>query len=145
MRTRYMVLLPIALLLAQRVVFSQSHPPVYRVIVHPSNPNSSFDRRLLGEAFLKRVTRWPNDEVIHPVDLDAASPVRRRFSEEVVRRSVTAVKSYWQQQIFSGRDVPPPELDNDEQVVRFVLKDPGAVGYVSVDANLNGAKVLSVK
>jgi ABC-type phosphate transport system substrate-binding protein len=117
----------------------------YRLIVNPANANASVERRFLSDAFLKKVTRWPNGDVIKPVDLGASSPVRRAFSDEVVGRTVEAVKSYWQQAIFSGHDVPPPELDSDDDVVRYVLKHPGAVGYVSPTANLAGAKILSTR
>jgi len=59
---------------------------------------------------------------------------------------VEAVRRYWQQCIFSGRSVPPPELDSDEAIVRYVAKYRGAVGYVSADAKLGDrdVKVLAV-
>jgi ABC-type phosphate transport system substrate-binding protein len=117
----------------------------FQMIVHPSNPATAVDRHFVADAFFKKVTRWPHDEAIRPADLDADSPVRRRFSEQVLRRSVASVKIYWQQLVFSGRDVPPPELDSDWQVVRFVLKHPGAIGYISPGASLEGAKVLTVR
>ena len=120
-------------------------PPVYVVIVHPKNPSTVVTRGFLEDAFLKKITRWPNDQVIRPVDLVASSPVRRKFTEDVLSRSVEGVKGYWQQRIFSGRDVPPPELDNDEDVVRYVLKHEAAVGYVSGRANLGEAKTVDVK
>lgn len=119
--------------------------PGFQMIVHPSNPTTVVDRRFVVDAFLKKVTRWPHDEVIRPADLESDSPVRRRFSEQVLKRSVAAVKTYWQQLVFAGRDVPPPELDGDWQVVRFVLKHPGAIGYVSPGASLEGTKVLMVR
>ena len=83
--------------------------------------------------------------MIRPVDQSADSAVRRRFSEEVLQRSVTAVRSYWQQVIFSGRDVPPPELAGDGTVLEFVRNHTGAVGYISGSASSAGAKVLSVR
>jgi len=119
-------------------------PPAYQVIVHPKNPLTSVGRKFLEDAFLKKTTRWAHDKVIRPADLTPKSPVRRRFSKEVLDRSIAAVKAYWQQRIFSGHDVPPPELDTDEQVVAFVLKHDGAVGYVSGTANLRAAKALTV-
>ena len=117
----------------------------YRVIVNSANPSSALDRKFLTDAFLKKTTRWPTGELIRPVDLGSDSPVRRRFSEEVLNRSVSAVKSYWQQLIFSGRAIPPPEMDNDEEVLRYVAKYPGAVGYVSSVGEMTGVKVVSVK
>ncbi len=69
--------------------------------------------------------------MIRPADLVPGSPARRKFTEEILKRSVEAVRGYWQQRIFSGRDVPPPEVETDEEVVKYVLKYTGAVGYVS--------------
>jgi len=103
------------------------------------------DRKFLSEAFLKRTTRWPGGAAIKPVDLGSDSPVRRRFSEDVLNRSVSAVKSYWQQMIFSGRAIPPPELETDEEVVRYVSKHAGAIGYVSGAGDLPGVKVVTLK
>jgi len=120
-------------------------PAPYRVIVNAGNPATTVERRYLADVFLKKVSRWPSDELIRPVDLSASSSLRRRFSDEVLKRSVAAVKSYWQQQVFSGRGVPPPELDSEEQVVRYVLDHSGAVGYVSGTAHIEGAKVLNVR
>jgi hypothetical protein len=119
--------------------------PAYRIIVHPNNPAPAVERTFLQDAFLKKTTSWPGGEVIRPVDLAANSPVRRRFSDDILRRSVEAVKGYWQQRIFSGRDVPPPELEADEEVVKYVLRHDGAVGCVSGGAALGGSKALAVQ
>jgi ABC-type phosphate transport system substrate-binding protein len=116
----------------------------YRVIVHPRNPVASAERIFVADAFLKKTTRWRHGEAIRPVDLVDSAP-RRKFTEDVLTRSVSAVRSYWQQQIFSGRGIPPPELDSDQDVVKFVLHNPGAIGYVSGHADLAGAKVLQVR
>ena len=126
-------------------VVRAASPPPFVVIVNPANPTTTVDPSFLEDAFLKKVTHWPDDEPIKPVDLASSSPVRRRFSEDVVKRSVEAVKGYWQQRIFSGRDVPPPELDSEEDVVKYVLRYRGAVGYVSPSTNLNGSHVLVVR
>ena len=117
----------------------------YRVVVHPTNPAGAVDRRFLSQAFLRKTNSWAHGESIRPVDLPPDSPVRRRFCDDIHGRSVAAVKSYWQQIIFSGRGLPPPELPSDEDVVRFVGRHRGAVGYVSGTADLRAVKVLAVK
>jgi ABC-type phosphate transport system substrate-binding protein len=120
-------------------------PPPYLVIVNTANPTIRASRGFVSDAFLKKTTRWPNDDVIRPVDQAEDSAVRRRFSEDVLRRSVAAVKSYWQQIVFTGRDLPPPELGSDDEVVTFVTKHPGAIGYVAGDARIVGVKILLVE
>jgi ABC-type phosphate transport system substrate-binding protein len=117
----------------------------YQVIVNPSNPSTVLDQSFVEDAFLKKTTHWSNDDVIRPADLVSNSAVRRKFTEDLLKRSVEAVKGYWQQRIFSGRDVPPPEFETDDDVVRYVLKYGGAIGYVSGGANLNGSKVVTVR
>ena len=118
--------------------------PEFIVIVHPDNPQNAATREFLADAFLKKTTRWSHDETIRPVDLRPSSATRRYFSDRVLKRSVAAVRSYWQQRIFSGRGVPPPELDDERSAVHYVLKYPGAVAYVAGDTKLEGAKVLAI-
>jgi ABC-type phosphate transport system substrate-binding protein len=117
----------------------------FRVVVHPDNPSGPATREFLADAFLKSATHWSDGEAIRAVDLKPDSPTRTNFSSGVLRRSIAAVRSYWQQRIFSGRDVPPPELDSDDAVVKYVLEHRGAVGYVSGAAKVRGAKVVFSK
>lgn len=126
-------------------VSGEPRPPVYEVIVNPGNSMTTVNRQLLADAFLKKTTEWPGGETVKPVDLPPGSPVRNRFSEEVIHRSVAEVKGYWQQRIFSGRDTPPPELDSDEEVVGYVMKHQGGVGYVSGGASIGGARIVGVR
>jgi ABC-type phosphate transport system substrate-binding protein len=118
--------------------------PSFRVIVNPSNRQASASRDFLVELFLKKITRFDDGEVVRPVDQRPDSAVRRAFSESVLKRSVLVVKTYWQQRIFSGRGVPPPELDSDAAVVDYVRKHRGGIGYVSGACELGGTKVLAV-
>ncbi len=142
-------LVAVALCAICATVHAQARPagpaPDFIIIVHPSNESTAVERSFLEEAFLKKITQWPSGEVIRPVDLGPSSPVRRKFSEQILNRSVEAVKGYWQQRIFSGRDTPPPELETDDDVVAFVLKHEGGIGYVSGAAALHGARPLGVK
>lgn len=116
--------------------------PAFHVIVNPANPSTVVDRAFVAQAFLKKVRRWPDGQTIFPVDLTRDSAVRREWSLELLGRSVEAVKNYWQQLIFAGRDLPPPEMPSETEVVTYVLHNPGAIGYVSGAAQLHGAKVL---
>jgi ABC-type phosphate transport system substrate-binding protein len=137
--------LTLAVFLAPSYAQRAERPAVpYQVIVHPSNAAATVGRPFLEDAFLKKVTMWPNGQVILPADLAPSSRVRRQFTEDVLKRSVGAVRAYWQQRIFSGRDLPPPEFESDDDVVKYVLRREGTVGYVSGAANLNGCKVLTV-
>lgn len=138
-------LLIATMLLLSLTALAQPSGAPYRMIVHPKNAAASVERDFVADAFLKKVTRWPSGAAIRPVDLDGKSHTRQKFVEIVLQRSMSAVRSYWQQQIFSGRNIPPPELDSDEAVIAFVLKYEGAIGYVSADCKVDAVKVVTVR
>ena len=122
---------------------SAASPP-FRVIVNAANPRPRISRDFVANAFLRKTSRWPHGEMIRPVDQDSGAGARQKFSQDVLRRSVGAVRIYWQQLIFSGRGLPPPELESDQDVIRYVARNNGAIGYVSGSAEVGGVKVVSL-
>ena len=116
----------------------------YRVVVNIDNPADSITKQQLSHLLLKKRSKWEHGEPADPVDLNSGSPIREAFSKDVHGRSVSSVKNYWQRQIFSGRGVPPPEVESDAAVVSYVASRPGAVGYVSPRASLDGVKVVTI-
>jgi hypothetical protein len=141
---RVRLLAPLVLIALAVSPAAAEDTPHFRVVVHPSTPGTHVSREFLANAFLKNVTRWPNDQPLRPVDLKVDALARKHFSETILRRSVAAVKAYWQQRIFSGRGVPPPALDTDNAVLEYVKSHPGAVGYISGATAAGSAKVLIV-
>jgi ABC-type phosphate transport system substrate-binding protein len=117
----------------------------FRIIVNAANSTTELPADVAIKVFLKQSLKFPNGTAAQPVDQGKASPVRVAFTRAVLGRPVTAVESYWQQQIFSGRDVPPPAKSTDDEVVAFVKANAGGIGYVSGGAALAGVKVVTVK
>lgn len=117
----------------------------YVVIVHPDNPVDSLSKDELSKLFLKRMTKWKTGDAVTPVDQPQASAIRSAFSKSVLGKPVGAVVSYWQQQIFTGRDVPPAEKAGDAAVIAFVRANAGAIGYVSSGSAASGVRVVPVR
>lgn len=116
----------------------------YQIVIHAENPASALEKGQVSNFLLKKKSRWSDGTPVDPVDLPSDSPVRAALSEDVHGRSVSSIKNYWQRQIFSGRNVPPPELDDDAAVIDYVRSNPGAIGYVSQSTGTSGVKVLQV-
>jgi ABC-type phosphate transport system substrate-binding protein len=115
------------------------------VIVHPKNEVTKLDKKTIADAFLKKRTQWNDDQVMQPVDQTKKSSVRGAFSNRILDRSVSSVRTYWNQLVFSGRAVPPPEVESDAAVVAYVAANPGAIGYVTSAANVKSVKIIQVK
>ncbi len=116
----------------------------FRIVVNPSNPVASLTVEDVGRIFLKKATKWENGMTIAPVDQGSSARVRGVFSDAVHGRSASAIVSYWQQQIFSGRGVPPVEKQSDAEVIEYVRAHPGAIGYVSPGATTAGVRVIEI-
>lgn len=142
MRTRLLALLVPALLAIPAPALPAD---AFRVIVHPSNVATSVSRRELSEIYLKKVTRWPGGEAVHPVEPPEASMTRAYFLSAVIGKSAFAVRMFWNRRVFEGRDVPPVEKRSEEEVVAYVRSTRGAVGYVSVETPVPGVKVVELR
>ena len=117
----------------------------FKIIVHEANPVSSISKETAARMFVKKIQKWDNGSKLSPVDQATSRPVREAFSLAVHGKKVAWIKSYWQKMVFSGRATPPPELDSDAQVLDFVRRNSGSIGYVSPGTSLgSGVKVLRV-
>ncbi len=138
MRTRILFALATALLAPPALAAE------FKVIVNASNPVASMSRDEATQLFLKKVTHWSSGKVVQVVE-PAPGPLRDAFYREVAGKSPSAMKAYWNQLIFSGREVPPVSKTSDGDVVAFVRSNPGALGYVAAGSETPGVKTVALK
>lgn len=126
-------------------IYAQDSSQKYRVIINSTNPVSQLTREQLSSYFLKRVTKWSNGSQIMPVDLIKTSDVRAAFSEDVLHRRVSSVEAYWHKQIFSGRGIPPAQVENDSLVILYIGRHPDGIGYIDANRKIEGLNVKGIK
>jgi len=122
----------------------ESPAQIFAVIVNKSNPVNSLSKDEVSKLFLKKTTQWDDGQNVMPVDLAVSSSTRKVFSETLLGKTASAVKSYWQQQAFSGRGKPPAQRDDENAVLKYVQDNPGAIGYISPDADFTTYNVKIV-
>lgn len=111
----------------------------YVVVVNAAGP-SALAKDEVSKIFLKK------SSALAPVDQDKGSKTRDAFSKAVHGRPAAAVVTYWQQQIFAGKDVPPPEKASDADVLAAVRANPKGIGYVAAGTDLGaGVKAVTVQ
>lgn len=117
----------------------------FKVIVNSNNAVTTLSKKEASNYFLKKKSKWASGGKVVPVDQKGNSAVRKSFSQDVHGKPSGAIKSYWQQALFSGQGVPPAEKPSDAEVIAFVKANPGAIGYVSSGANTSGVKVVTIQ
>lgn len=116
----------------------------YKIVVNSSNTTNSITKKEASDFFLKKKTKWSNGSTVIPVDLSSRLKIREDFSQQVHGKSTAAVRNFWQQAAFSGTASAPAEKSTDSEVMEFVKKNAGAIGYVSSSANTSDVKILNV-
>jgi ABC-type phosphate transport system substrate-binding protein len=115
----------------------------FYVIVNNANPISSMEAKEISKLFLKKANQWPNGQPVLPLDQPESSPIRENFSKAIHGKTIASLQAYWQQQIFSGRSIPPPVKNSDSEAITYVKGNPNAISYVSSPPDC-GVKVLKV-
>lgn len=113
----------------------------YKIVVNVSNSMQTISQVTLSQIFLKKVTTWNDGAEIFPVDLVEESLIRKVFSLKIHKRSIAKIKSYWKRQVFAKKNYPPPQMEDEQDVIAFVASDASAIGYVSRSTPVNGAGV----
>lgn len=141
LRAFHLLALAVALVTSPRLAAAQD----YVVVVNIENSASALPRGEVSRLFLKKIATWPSGELVAPVDLPERSSVRGAFSKQVHGKSTNAVKTWWQQQVFSGRAVPPAERTGEQDILAFVRDNPNAIGYVAAGTPLGkGVKAVAI-
>jgi ABC-type phosphate transport system substrate-binding protein len=148
MSKRVMQLLALAVaVLALGGVPAAAQATRYVLIVNPRNPVVRLSSSEVSNIFLGKKQAWDINGKIEPVlplDQLPDSPVRAMFSQRVLRRSVSEAESYWRQELYAGRNVPPPQ-QNETDAIATVRSQIGAIAYVSASADVKGVKIVSVQ
>ena len=66
------------------------------------------------------------------------------FLRRYLGKNDDVMGTYYRTLIFTGTGAMPRFLDSDAEIVRYVAKTKGAVGYVNIDFPTQGVKVLAI-
>ena len=111
------------------------------VIVSSQVPDDTISVEKLADIYTLKKTFWSNGTLVVPVNREASSPLREKFSEAVFKLSPQELAEYWNRLQFQGK-LPPVVQTSDEAVLGFVRNVPGAIGYIDASHAVTGVKVM---
>ncbi|MBV9266563.1 MAG: hypothetical protein JO061_10380 [Acidobacteriaceae bacterium] len=119
------------------------HAEDFKVIANESVETSAVSLDDLKSVFLETKAQLGSGHVV-PV-LEKAGPAHAAFLKDCLAKSDTALSTYYRSLVFTGKGTLPKALASDSDVVDFVSKTKGAIGYVSPSAASSSVKTLEVK
>ena len=114
------------------------------VIANSSVTAESISKAELRGVFTGASTKLKDGSHVKPVLLKEGS-THADFVSSDLSMSVASLLVIGRGQVFSGQGTMPRTLDNESDVVAYVARTPGAVGYVSKATPREGVHEIAVK
>ena len=113
-----------------------------KVIANPSVTNNVISAREIRTVFLGETNRLGGAHV-EPV-FQKGGQAHEALLKEYLRQSDAELQAYYRALVVTGRGSMPKELGSEREVVAYVSKTKGAIGYVGIDAQVEGVRVLAI-
>jgi ABC-type phosphate transport system substrate-binding protein len=115
-----------------------------KVIANSSVGATSVSSDELKGVFLATKSSLSDGSHVEPVLLKGGA-IHEAFLKDYVGKSDSALETYFRSLVFTGKGSMPKQFATDAEVVAYVEKTKGAIGYVSAATPTANAKVLEVK
>ena len=134
----------LSLLAAVLVISGNALAAELKVIANSSVSASSVSAEELKNVFLETSNSLSDGSHVQPV-LAKGGAAHEAFLKRYLDKSDPALQAYYRSLVFTGKAPMPKELASDAEIVAYVAKTKGAIGYISADASTAGVKTLTVK
>jgi hypothetical protein len=81
---------------------------------------------------------------VEPVLLKAGE-VHEAFVRQYTGKTPASLATYYRSLVFTGKGGMPKTFASEAELVEYVKRTEGAIGYVSSEANTDGVKILKVE
>jgi TonB family protein len=114
-----------------------------KVIANSSVRSDSITVAELKSVFLEESRSLRDGSHAEPV-LARSGGAHNAFLNQYLGKTDDALQNYYRTLVFTGKGSMPKELNSDAEVLAYVARTKGAIGYVDADSSSQGAKTLLV-
>jgi TonB family protein len=114
-----------------------------KVIANFSVKSDTISVGELKKVFLEENNSLGDGTHVQPV-IEKDGPVHEAFLQAYMGRTEDDLQSYYRTLVFTGKGSMPKELGSDAEVVAYVSRTRGAIGYVSPESSTEGVKTLVI-
>lgn len=114
-----------------------------KIVANPGVRADSITPAELRSIFLQDRRSLSDGSHVEPV-LAKGGAAHEAFLRQYVGKSDDDLRNYYRTLVFTGTGAMPRFLDSDAEIIRYVARTKGAIGYVSADFPTMGVKVLTI-
>lgn len=114
------------------------------LIIHGATNVTSIDKKIIKDIFTGQKTVWDDNTKITFATLKEGD-VHKQFLQEYVQKNPSQFQNFWRQKIFLGQASKlPMACETMEEMIEYVSKTPGSIGYMSSDKKVEGANIKEI-
>ena len=115
-----------------------------KFIANPSVKVAELTTEELKRVFLIKTNSLRDGSHVEPV-IGQGSPAYEIFLKQYLGKNDSALTTYYLSLVFTGKALMPKLLASDAEVIAYVTKTKGTVGYVIASANTPGLRSMAIK
>jgi ABC-type phosphate transport system substrate-binding protein len=113
------------------------------VIANKDVPVGSLSGDEVQNIFLAKKTQWDNGQKIEFVTLKEGD-IHNAFLKAYINKTDSQFQRYFRTLVFTGKGTTPQTFQTEGDLVGYVTRTGGSIGYVSSGTNTGSAKVINV-
>jgi ABC-type phosphate transport system substrate-binding protein len=141
---RYPILAGLSLVLGLSAFGQDNRPSKVVVITNSETALDEISAEDLKSIFLGTKMALKGGIRVEPV-VAKSGPAHAAFLRSYLSKTDVALQIYYRSLVFSGQGSMPATVSSDAEVIAFVEKTRGAIGYVAASSDIGSAKALRIK
>lgn len=114
------------------------------MVAHPGVSTDALNKGDVQKIYLGKTGNWGDGSRVI-LSMLKSGDVSAVFLKTNVKKSQKQFGTFWKKAVFSGTGEMPASFDTESDLLMFVSRTPGAVGYVD-EANVNDTvKVITIQ
>ena len=117
------------------ILSANSFAQSFTVVVNNSVNISDIDKSELQRIYLGKIELWNNNTKIIPCYISPAkNEAGKSFFYTVIEMDLEKFNKTWLKKVFAGYGVKPNEFSDENDLIEFVSKTNGAIGFISTSS-----------
>jgi hypothetical protein len=100
------------------------------VVIGNKTELKSLKKKSLINVFKGRLNSWNNGTVVIIILPSQKNENSSEVAKIIYGTTVKGMQKFWLSLVFQGRSNPPVFLDTDEEIIKYVQKNPGSIGII---------------
>ena len=137
---------PVPMRLAALVLWAMAGRGVaseLKIIANPGVKISAISLKELRGIFLETRTLLADGSRVEPVLLRSGL-VHEQFARQIIGKTDAALETYYRSLVFTGKGLIPKRVGSDAEVIDYVVRTKGAIGYIGVGTDAGKAKTMEL-